>query len=175
MIRFDKAIWQPQCTSSRCQGLIWGLASPCFINEPVTTMALLGSTVVWHRNMVQYIRFKQAFCSGCSRVMYYPLLHCNSYRGWGQTLSLRLSVFQLPAVSALPLPTPISSPTRSICAPGTVLYSQPLPTGALSSGAVPDSAGPLLLFHQKPASASKKEHDRPGASPKVFLPSCVRQ
>jgi hypothetical protein len=39
LMKFDKPIWQPECTSSRWQGLIWGWASPRFINEPVTTIA----------------------------------------------------------------------------------------------------------------------------------------
>jgi hypothetical protein len=64
------------------------------------------------------------------------------------------------------LPTPILSPTLiSTCAPGMVFYSQQLPSGALSSGVIPDSAGPLLLFHRKPVSASKKDHGRPGMNP----------
>jgi hypothetical protein len=35
----------------------------------------------------------------------------------------------------------------------------------LSCGVVPDSAGPLLLFRQKPASACKEEHGRAGGNP----------
>jgi hypothetical protein len=130
----------------------------------VTTIAFLLYHV-WHRNMVQYIRFQQAFGSGCSRAIRCPLMHGNSFRGWGQTLPPRLAVFRLPAVGSLAVAYRISSLTRSTCAPGTVLYPQPLPPGALSSGVEHDSAGPLLLFHQKPASASKKEYRRPRASP----------
>jgi hypothetical protein len=78
-----------------------------------------------------------------------------------------------------PLLIQISSPNRSTCAPGTVPYSKPLPPGTMSSGVVPDSAGPLLLFYRKLASASRTDHGRPGANPgsttALSLPNLLTQ
>lgn len=107
---------------------------------------------VWHRNMVQYIRFQQAIVSGCALASCCRLLQGNSF-----------VLFQSPAVDSPVVCRLMSSPTGSTCAPGVVLYPRPLPPGALSSGVVHDSAGPLLSTRQRPASASKKKHGKPGA------------
>jgi hypothetical protein len=79
----------------------------------------------------------------------------------GQAVPPGLSVFQLPAVGSLAVahPNTLSDPFHVF----------------LSSGVVPDSAGLLVVFRQKPALVGKNEHGRPGDNPESTLPTHQRR
>jgi hypothetical protein len=115
--------------------------------------------------MVQYIRFRQAFVRDAPEPFVVPYCMATVIEVGGRRCPRVRLCFSYRQWAPRPLPTPIFAPTRSTCAPGKVLFSQPLPPDELSTGVVPDSARPLLWFPRKLASASKKDHGRTRAIP----------